>query len=210
VQLVGHVSDPRFLVIHGLRLKGFVEAEPLAELVGLPPSDVAAELAALTDAGLVLHRDGRLSGWSLTPVGREEHARLVADEVETAGARDDIDVGYRAFLSLNPELLAVCTAWQLRDESTLNDHSDAAYDACVIERLSCLHVELDPALVPLEGSLDRFTPYRPRFDGALARVQAGEADYFARPMIDSYHTVWFELHEDLLTTLGLERSKEGA
>jgi hypothetical protein len=24
----------------------------------------------------------------------------------------------------------------------------------------------------------------------------------------SYHTVWFELHEDLLTTLGLERASE--
>jgi hypothetical protein len=23
--------------------------------------------------------------------------------------------------------------------------------------------------------------------------------------MDSYHTVWFELHEDLLATLGLER-----
>ena len=27
-------------------------------------------------------------------------------------------------------------------------------------------------------------------------------------MIDSYHTVWFELHEDLLATLGLERAAE--
>jgi hypothetical protein len=29
-------------------------------------------------------------------------------------------------------------------------------------------------------------------------------------MIDSYHTVWFQLHEDLLNTLGIERSKEAA
>jgi hypothetical protein len=29
-------------------------------------------------------------------------------------------------------------------------------------------------------------------------------------MIASYHTVWFELHEDLLATLGIERSSEGA
>jgi hypothetical protein len=27
-------------------------------------------------------------------------------------------------------------------------------------------------------------------------------------VVDSYHTVWFELHEDLLCTLGLERSSE--
>jgi hypothetical protein len=27
-------------------------------------------------------------------------------------------------------------------------------------------------------------------------------------MMPSFHTVWFELHEDLLATLGLERSTE--
>jgi hypothetical protein len=37
-------------------------------------------------------------------------------------------------------------------------------------------------------------------------VQAGDAAYFAAPMIASYHTVWFELHEDLLATLGIARS----
>ena len=29
-----------------------------------------------------------------------------------------------------------------------------------------------------------------------------------KPMIDSYHSVWFELHEDLLATLGIERGSE--
>jgi hypothetical protein len=29
-------------------------------------------------------------------------------------------------------------------------------------------------------------------------------------MIESYHTVWFELHENLLATLGIQRSKEHA
>jgi hypothetical protein len=27
-------------------------------------------------------------------------------------------------------------------------------------------------------------------------------------MIESYHTVWFELHEDLLATLGIQRAGE--
>jgi hypothetical protein len=29
-------------------------------------------------------------------------------------------------------------------------------------------------------------------------------------MIDSYHTVWFQLHEDLLNTLGIDRSTEAS
>ena len=55
----------------------------------------------------------------------------------------------------------------------------------------------------------RFAPYQPRLASAMARVVDGERDYFTKPIIDSFHTVWFELHEDLLTSLGLERSQEG-
>ena len=47
-----------------------------------------------------------------------------------------------------------------------------------------------------------------RFEHAYARVAAGDTDYFTKPLIGSYHDVWMELHEDLLTTLGIER-KEG-
>ena len=45
---------------------------------------------------------------------------------------------------------------------------------------------------------------------ALRRVRAGEHDWFTKPVIESYHTVWFELHEDLLASLGLDRSSEAA
>jgi hypothetical protein len=43
---------------------------------------------------------------------------------------------------------------------------------------------------------------------ALERTRAGDADWFTKPTIDSYHTVWFELHENLLATLGIERGTE--
>jgi hypothetical protein len=36
-------------------------------------------------------------------------------------------------------------------------------------------------------------------------VDRGERSWVAQPKIDSCHTVWMELHEDLLATLGLER-----
>jgi hypothetical protein len=39
-------------------------------------------------------------------------------------------------------------------------------------------------------------------------VQSGEIEWFTKPMIESYHTIWFELHEDLLASLGLDRAKE--
>ena len=43
-----------------------------------------------------------------------------------------------------------------------------------------------------------------------AKVEDGEPDWFTSPRIDSYHTVWMELHEHLLVALGLERGPESA
>jgi hypothetical protein len=57
-------------------------------------------------------------------------------------------------------------------------------------------------------TLDRFDTHRARLRTALKRVDDGEPDWFTSPRIDSYHTVWMQLHEDLLLALGIERSSE--
>jgi hypothetical protein len=203
-------SSARLLVLHGLRLKGFCEAPGVAALAGLPETDVTDQLERLQADELVLHRDGRLTGWALTPAGRAAQEVALKDELDATGARDDILGAYKRFLDLNTDLLTICTAWQMKDETTLNDHADAAYDAGVIDQLRALHGKLEPILDDLEATLPRYHGYRPRFDAALANVGAGDGAWFAKPLIDSYHTVWFQLHEDLLTTLGIERSQEGS
>jgi hypothetical protein len=54
----------------------------------------------------------------------------------------------------------------------------------------------------------RFATYRPRLRAARVRVAEGETDWLTSPRIDSYHTVWMELHEDLLIALGRDRASE--
>lgn len=209
---VPHASALRLLVLHGIRLKGFAEAPVVAGLWTLDDADVNAELKGLADDGLVQRRDGRVSGWTLTPAGRERHASLVAAELDEAGARGAVDGAYRRFLRLNPELLGACTAWQLRGrgaQQMVNDHTDAAYDAEVVRRLAAVHDACQPVLAELAGALDRFKRYPIRLANTLRRVQAGESEWFTKPLLDSYHTIWFELHEDLLSTLGLQRGSEG-
>jgi hypothetical protein len=204
-------SEPRFLVLHGLRLKGFAEAGPVADSSGLDAGEVEGHLQALAGEGLVARRDGRVSGWSLTPDGRGEHRRLVGEELDASGAKAVVDDAYRRFLALNPELLAVCTAWQLRPEgeaSVVNDHSDPDHDRLVVERLAAVHEQARAVTDDLSGHLARYGRYAPRLEAALEKVTAGQQDWLTKPIIDSYHTVWFELHEDLLCTLGLERSAE--
>jgi hypothetical protein len=204
---VPHPSSSRLLVLHGLRLKHLAEADAVASIFAREPDDVAAELKVLETEGLVQRRDGQVSGWRLLPPGRVEHDILVAAELIASQAGPVIEAAYDRFLAVNPELLRVCTSWQLRD-GVVNDHADEAYDAEVVDRLGELHARAEPIVATLAGALDRFGRYPVRLANAVAQVRAGETGWFTRPLFDSYHTIWFELHEDLLSTLGLERGAE--
>jgi hypothetical protein len=167
-------------------------------------------LADACNEGLVRHRDRPAPGWILTPEGRQADARLLADELRSAGVRPDVEAAYLDVRRLSDRMWRIRTDWETRDPERYgrNDHSDVAYDASVIGRLVELHEEAAPVLARLATALDRFGTYGPRFEAALARVRAFDVDWFTHPLIDSYHTVWFELYEDLLVTLGVERSKE--
>ncbi len=207
-------SDPTTLTLLGLRLKGFGGADAVAEITGLAEDEVTAILESVKGDELVLHREGgQVSGWALTPAGRAKGEELLEAELDGAGARDVVHGGYEDFLDLNGQMLQLCTDWQVRSDvgdETLNDHSDADYDAAVIGRLEDLDGELAPILEDLASTLARFGGYRSRFDAALDKVRAGEIEYFTKPIIASYHTVWFELHEDLLASLGIDRASEAA
>jgi len=202
------VSPTSLLVLQASRLAGFAPVERVAAVYDLDPAAVARELAELAAAGFATHRDGRRSGWSLTPAGRAEGERRLAAELDAAGVRDEVTDCYRAFTGLNPQLLAVCTDWQLRDPTTLNDHTDPDHDAAVVATLARIDAGARPVCARLATCLDRFGRYPRLLGAALARVEAGEGDWFTRPTIASYHTVWFELHEDLLATLNLDRATE--
>jgi hypothetical protein len=184
----------------------------VAAVAGLDVGEARQRLRDAGERGWVRHRDGARAGWSLTPAGRAEDVRRLRDELDAAGARGAVEDSYERFLALNPKLLQVCTDWQVvaagRAAPTHNDHLDAGYDLAVLARLRTLDDRAQPICADLATALDRFAGYGPRLRAALERTIAGDPQWLDRPVIDSYHTVWFELHEDLLATLGRERSQE--
>ncbi len=213
-------------MLHQLRVKGLASAEALAEATGIGADVAAAALPTLEADGLVHQRGGRMPGWALTASGRDEAARLLAEEQATPGLRPQIDTCYRRFLDLNEPFKEVCTAWQVRDleamisnnmilnnmilnNMVLNDHTDPAYDAWVVRRLSALHDQAVAAIADLSGLVGRFAGYGLRLSAAYRRVSDGDHRWFTTPLIGSYHDIWMELHEDLLVTLGIER-REGS
>lgn len=205
------LSDLDLLVRHDLRLRGFAQVDELARRLGADEAEVEAILANSEAGGLVRRQRGEVGGWTLTAAGRARDERDLAAELDRSGARAVVDSAYRRFATLNDELLALCTDWQLRPtgeqprETRLNDHTDAAYDTAVIAHLGELDDRAQPICADLAATLDRFGPYGRRLSRARRNVEEGTFDWFDRPTFDSYHSVWFELHEDLLSTLGLER-----
>lgn len=194
-------------VLHSLRCMGFVGLARLAEATGLPESEVESELIDLAVAGLVTHTPGDFGGWGLTEAGRRADAERTAHELDSAGVRPVVTAAYDRFLVLNPELLDLCTAWQLRpvDGAPVpNDHADAGYDGRVLDRLTDLDTRAEAACVDLSEALPRFRRYRERLTRALSRARSGELAFVADGTA-SYHAVWFQLHEDLLATLGIDR-----
>jgi len=205
-------SSPALLALHGLRLKGFAEASVVAELFSLDEAVVTAELEQAAESEFAMFRDGRRTGWALKPAGRTENERLLAEELDASGHRDAVQAAYEGFLALNGTMLAVCTRWQVKDQEAqeLNDHTDADYDAAVMAELKALDDGVQPICAELASLFDRFGVYAPRFVLALDKLAAGELEWFTKPVMESYHTVWFELHEDLLASLGINRADEKA
>ncbi len=69
---------------------------------------------------------------------------------------------------------------------------------------------VSPLVNAAAAELPRLGRYAAKLQTALDRVRAGETMWLSRPLIDSYHTVWFELHEELILAAGLTRDAEDA
>lgn len=198
-------DESDLMVLHTLRVKGATAPEVLAKLTGLDRSQVDGALTTAVVHGFAVARDGRDRTFRLTPEGTA-HAAQELHKHTDAAATAAAEQLYEAFLPLNAELKNLTTAWQIRDGEP-NDHADSRYDAAVVKRLARVAAAIGRALPEADAPLGRMARYRERFDSAVARIDAGEHAAFARPMAESFHDAWMELHQDLLLTLGRERTE---
>ncbi|MGW4055218.1 transcriptional regulator [Streptomyces sp. NPDC004779] len=210
---MAHPSTPELLVLHAVRLRGMTTETEVAARFGLDPEAVGELLLDLQAYGRVTRSSfAGTSGWSLTDRGRAEGERLLAEELAGAGHGPFVRERYETFLAYNARCLTACTDWQLRPDGggrlAVNTHGDAEWDRRVLDELTLLGGVIDTLSAELGTRLPRFGGYGERFTGALARVKRGELSWVDRPRADSCHTVWMELHEDLLATLGIRRGEE--
>lgn len=203
-------SERDLLVLHAVRLAGFTDTPVIAGRFGLDLVETTGALGDTEARGWVEQAAfADLRGWSLTEAGRAENERLLAAELDRAGGAELLADIYREFLPLNARLQRACTEWQLRptdgDRLAVNDHSDPGWDTRILDELAAIDRALGPLAGRLTRVLERFSGYDTRFSAALRRAQAGEPGWVEGTNVDSCHRVWFELHEDLIATLGIDR-----
>ncbi|MBI1397298.1 MAG: pyruvate, phosphate dikinase [Betaproteobacteria bacterium] len=196
--------DGTLSLLRLLDLKGRADTAILADALGMPTADAATRYGLLADRGWC-RQAGDL--WRLTGPGREHLLEALARERSAADA-DAVANVYEAFSGLNGDLKRIITDWQLRADGTPNDHRDADYDRAIVGRLADLHARATPLLGRLGAIASRLANYGVRLDRAAARVVAGDRERVARIVAESYHTIWFELHTDLLTLAGRQRERE--
>lgn len=201
------LSTTDYDVLNVVVLKKMATAEAVTAASGVDPARVADTLAALADQGLVVD-----AGGSALPTDGAEPALAAAAADRYAAVREDDAVAglVDRFETTNAQFLTTMSSWQQVDmggRKVANDHSDPDYDTKVIDRLHKLVTRLTPLLEALAEHDQRFGRYPERFDAALAAIDAGDHDLVSSPVRDSVHNVWFEFHEDLLRTLGRERTE---
>lgn len=195
------------LVLHGLAIKKHATPEAVAGILGLDVSVVRTTLDKLVEAKRVVEAQGK---YLLAPAARMALDTEYTPLYEDVRANSAFASGYEEFERLNATLKQLITEWQtvdVRGHRVPNDHSNKDYDEKLIDRLGNLHERAELALDRLASVLPRFSIYRNKLSAALEKAEDGEITWVSDAKIESYHTLWFELHEDLLRLMRRERDE---
>jgi hypothetical protein len=188
-------SPVDLLVVHAVRLRGFADTAAIAARFVLDTHQTHEELLDAEARGWVRRSSfADLTGWSLTETGYRHNEAQLRDELDRAGAHPTVTAIHERFVPLNARASRIFTEWQL----------GTGEPAHTVSRLTDLADELHDLDRPLASHLARFGGYHDRFVAALTRTRHDPA-WITGIEVDSCHRIWFELHEDLIATLGITR-----
>jgi hypothetical protein len=203
------MTESEFAVLNTIVLKKMTRAAVVADLTGLPLADVNATVATLEGEGAIFRMDADVMVTETgTAMAKDSAGQMYAQ------LRDDPDIErwHARFEPLNRQLLRAITSWQTIDvggSRVPNEHADAEYDEKVRSQIDAIVTKMGRLLDELGAKVPRLLRYRERLTDALARADAGDARFISDVRVDSIHSIWFEMHEDVLLVLGKERNDAG-
>ena len=201
------MNSTMHLVLHGLAIKKHAGPADLEGLTGLPSAAIGPLLVAAQASGRAIEAQGK---YLLSPLARialeADYSRRYADTRQDPAFME----AYEKFERVNVTLKALITDWQtieIGGQRVANDHRDKDHDSRVIDRLGELHERADAILSRLATSLPRLCYYPRQLLVALEKAEDGAIEWVSDAKVESYHTLWFELHEDLLRIVGRTRNE---
>ena len=189
------MGEPSLAVLRAIRLKLVASPEAVGVGTGMDEGAASATLEELGAAGLAAQTP---RGWRLTADGQATLLGLL----ERERASVDVATAQRAherFTHLDAQVKQIVT-----DHLMSGAPSVSAAD---VQRLVDVHRSAGEVLDVAVTMAPRLAQYGPRLERAIAQLESGDARFLAHPMLDSYHTVWFEFHEELIHLAGLTRAQ---
>ncbi|HSO28403.1 MAG TPA: pyruvate, phosphate dikinase, partial [Candidatus Sulfomarinibacteraceae bacterium] len=127
-------------VLRSLAVRGYTTPLGAAGALLADPDETSGLLDRLVADGLA---EAAAGSFRLTAEGQAAARRLLAADTEQWGT-DNASAALDAFLALDGRVKQIVTAWQMREIAgvpAINDHTDAAYDARVLDDLAAVHAD---------------------------------------------------------------------
>ena len=193
--------------MHGIAVKKYATVDEICSITGLQ-SDTVKELVGHAVArGRASEANGK---YLLTPTGQITLKSAYSKTYGSLRRDEEFVATYQDFERINNDLKQAITEWQtigIGGQTVANDHSDEAYDSAVIDRIGDIHERVEIILKRLGNQEPRLNRYSNKLLSALEKAEDGDIRWVSDATMESYHTVWFELHEDLLRIMGREREE---
>lgn len=204
------IRENEFLILNYLDVFRVIkDVKKVEKSTGLKSEEVIAYLPKLSEKGFVVKETkGTIESWRITSDGEKVVNSYRQFMLDRTGQREAIIKKFEEFEDVyNVKFKELVTAWQVKiidGRPVINDHSDPDYDSTILRQILDLHKSVLNILKEIASAIPMFTTYIRRLDYAAKKIEENELEYLIRNE-DSYHNVWFELHENVLKFLGRER-----
>ncbi len=184
------LNDEAFLVLNTVYLKKMASRRDIADIAGLPVSEVEQQTNRFVDAEALMETP---SGMMLLTPGTEAVLDYYRTTYEPIRQSEFAARWYERFETVNTRFIALVSEWQKTESDKVKERVFQQVD------------KLCKLLGELLGQIPRYGQYITRFERGMSLVDQGQKQYLCKPTLDSIHNVWFEFHEDILAVLGRPR-----
>ncbi len=206
------INEKEFLVLNYLDIfRSIMDIDPVQRSTGFGSEEIVTCLSKFEEEGMAGKElyEGR-ERWKITPTGEKIANSYRQSLLAGTGQKEAITKKFEQFETFfNVKLKELITNWQMKiveGVPVLNDHSDSEYDSVLLKQIFDLHINVIKTLEELTSAIPILKNYIGRLDFAIAKLRKSDLDYLTKNK-DSYHNVWFELHESILKLWGRERTE---